>query len=153
MNTCGNTLLWVSSLLSDSSGNLSLVAVDFTLPVHHLVMLALWLSYTPNFLTHHLISEHSPVGMSSLLKLYLIPGSLDSTFDISSFNQTILLLVTIPQEFILPAHFAHLSTSPHCNWEVDFKVLQGIMSFMWRGRLATLWHTYSQSLPYVAVES
>lgn len=48
--------------------------------------------YTPSFLTQHLISEHSPVGMPSLLKLYLIPGSLDSTFDISSFNQTILFL-------------------------------------------------------------
>lgn len=60
------------------------------------------------------------------------------------------VLVTIPQEFILPAHFGHLSTS-HCNWEVDFKVLQGSLSPMSRGRLATLWHTNSQSLPYVAV--
>lgn len=91
MNTCGNSLLRVSSLLSDSSGNLSLVAVDFTLPVHQVVMLALQLSYTPNFLTHHLISEHSPVGLPSLLKLWLIPSSLDAMFDISSFNQTILL--------------------------------------------------------------
>lgn len=106
--------------------------------------LALWLSYTLNFFSKsHKTTTwplSSPMGMPSLLKLYLIPGSLGSTFDLSSFNKNILFLS--PSLKSSP----YMLTSATClilftvteRWTPE--VFRCLTSPIWRGRLSTLWY-------------